>query len=110
MNSSIDLSFDSARNLRFPGMTTLLTTEGNGLRRIYFRPDNERIFFLALSYFPSDQLHGIYMFNASGAPLNIKEKYAILQSEQSLSNWMAEQLLELKQQKLSRRRNLVDEL
>lgn len=108
--TTIDLSFDGARALSFPGITATLTTDVSGLRRIYFRPDNERMFFLALTYFPGEQLHGVYMFSADGTPLLMQERDAILQSEQSLSNWMAGHLLALKQQKLSNRRTMIDEL
>lgn len=111
MNSSIDFSFDSARNLKFPGISTTDTfNSATGIKRIFFSPDNELTVFLSITYLPRTQLHNIYMFNASGDPLLMQERDEILQTEQSLYNWMAEQLLELKQQKLRNRRKLIDEI
>lgn len=108
--TTIDLSFDSVKMQSFPGISTTLSTDIDNARRIYFCPDNERFFLLKLAYYPGDENPFIYMFGARGVPLLMQERNEILQSEQSLSNWMSVQLLALKQQKLRNRSRLIDEL
>lgn len=108
--TTIDLSFDSVKMLSFPGISTTLSTDVDNARRIYFCPDNERFFLLKLTYYPGDENPNIYMFGARGAPVLKEERNEILQSEQSLSRWMAEQLLTLKKDRERTRRTLIDEL
>lgn len=108
--TTIDFSFDSVKMLSFPGISTTLSTDVDGTRRIYFCPDNERFFLLKLAYYPGKENPIFYMFGARGEPVLKEERDEILQSEQSLSRWMAEQLLTLKKDSARNRSRLIDEL